>query len=395
MSSVPSTPTKRSQLALAAGLILLTALASHALPFRRVSTDAEEGLVRWPQARPRIEVAFVLDTTGSMSGLIEGAKRKIWTMMNQLADGEPRPEIRVALVAYRDRGDAYVTRLSDLTTDLDAVYATLQGFQAQGGGDTPESVNQALHEAVTRLDWSAGQHVAKTIFLVGDAPPHMDYDQEVRYPATLRLARERGIVVNTVQCGAMPTTTQVWQSIAAAGEGRFARVEQSGGMVAQATPMDEEMALLNEALADTVIAYGDDTTRKEIEDKRDRARRAPPEVAAARLSYFSKAGEAVISGTTDLLDAVKQGMTRLSEVVEEELPGELRAMEPEAREAYVRDQIATRRVLQTRISEVSGRRDAWIKRENARRIEAGEADGFDDEVLETLRALGRSAGVRY
>jgi hypothetical protein len=88
MSAV--TPCKnRKQLALAAGLIVLTALAAQALPFRRVSTDGEDVLITEPQARPRIEVAFVLDTTGSMSGLIEGAKRKIWTMMNQLADSSP------------------------------------------------------------------------------------------------------------------------------------------------------------------------------------------------------------------------------------------------------------------------------------------------------------------
>lgn len=392
----PVGPSKnRKQLALAAGLIVLTALAAQALPFRRVSTDGEDVLITQPQARPRIEVAFVLDTTGSMSGLIEGAKRKIWTMMNQLADGEPRPEIRVALVAYRDRGDAYVTRLSQLTTDLDAVYATLQGFHAEGGGDTPESVNQALHEAVTSLDWSTGQHVAKTIFLVGDAPPHMDYAQEVRYPDTLRIARDRGIVVNTIQCGTMPTTTQVWQTIASSGDGRFARVEQSGGIVALATPMDDELAQLNEALAGTVVAYGDAPMRKEIEDKRERARSAPAEVAAARLSYFSKVGDAVISGSTDLLDAVKKGITQVSELEEDALPGELRAMAPAAREAYVSDQIEIRTKLQAQITEVSGRRDAWVEAENERRAEAGEADAFDDEVLGTLRALGYSAGVHY
>ena len=104
--------------------------------------------------RPRIEVAFVLDTTGSMSGLIDGAKRKIWQVANQLASGKPTPEIRMALVGYRDRGDVYVTRVRDLTADLDAIYAELQAFQADGGGDGPESVNQALHEARTKLSWS-------------------------------------------------------------------------------------------------------------------------------------------------------------------------------------------------------------------------------------------------
>src|SRR3954469_13380196 len=98
--------------------------------------------------KPKVEVVFALDTTGSMGGLIEGAKQRIWSISNQIASGRPTPDLRVGLVAYRDKGDAYVTRVSDLTDDLDAVHAALKGFQAAGGGDTPESVNQALDDAV-------------------------------------------------------------------------------------------------------------------------------------------------------------------------------------------------------------------------------------------------------
>src|SRR5260221_234838 len=86
------------------------------------------------QTGPRVEVAFVLDTTGSMSGLIDGAKRKIWSIANQLASGQPRPVVRIALVAYRDRGDAYVTQVHDLTEDIDAVYAQLSQLAADGRG---------------------------------------------------------------------------------------------------------------------------------------------------------------------------------------------------------------------------------------------------------------------
>src|SRR5580765_6465297 len=100
---------------------------------------------------PEIEVAFVLDTTGSMGGLIQAAKEKIWAIANTLATTKPAPHIKLALVAYRDRGDDYVTRRTDLTDDLDVVYKELMGLQAQGGGDGPESVNQALHEAVTKI----------------------------------------------------------------------------------------------------------------------------------------------------------------------------------------------------------------------------------------------------
>ena len=47
-------------------------------------------------------------------------------------------------MAYRDRGDEYVTKTFDLTNDIDAVYGQLRSFQAAGGGDEPESVNEAL-----------------------------------------------------------------------------------------------------------------------------------------------------------------------------------------------------------------------------------------------------------
>src|SRR2546428_11396543 len=87
-----------------------------------------------PSRPPRVEVAFVLDTTGSMGGLIEGAKRRIWSIARRIGEGRPRPDLRMALVAYRDRGDAYVTRVHDLTADMDAVYRDLMSFQADGGG---------------------------------------------------------------------------------------------------------------------------------------------------------------------------------------------------------------------------------------------------------------------
>src|SRR6266545_6474650 len=60
--------------------------------------------------RPRMEVLFVLDTTGSMSGLIEGAKQKIWSIANEMIRAKPTPELRLGLVAYRDRGDEYMVK---------------------------------------------------------------------------------------------------------------------------------------------------------------------------------------------------------------------------------------------------------------------------------------------
>src|SRR5947207_7980699 len=102
---------------------------------------AAHEIVRRPN-RPRMEVVFVLDTTGSMSGMIAGAKQKIWAIANKLKSADPTPEISFGLVGYRDRGDTYVTKVYGLSDNLDEVYTHLYAFAAEGGGDTPESVNE-------------------------------------------------------------------------------------------------------------------------------------------------------------------------------------------------------------------------------------------------------------
>ena len=123
------------------------------------------------QARPQIEVTFVIDTTGSMSGLIEGAKQKIFSIASRIATGKPTPRLKVGLVAYRDVGDEYVTKRFDLSEDLDTVFTHLRQFQADGGGDSPEHVGRGLGEAVSKMSWSDNRETMKVIFLVGDAPP--------------------------------------------------------------------------------------------------------------------------------------------------------------------------------------------------------------------------------
>src|SRR5262252_8678527 len=173
------------------------------------------------KSKPRIEVCFVLDTTGSMGGLIEGAKQKIWSIANEMASAKPTPELRLGVVAFRDRGDDYVTKDFDLTNDIDAIYGQLQSFQAAGGGDTPESVNEALDDAVRKMSWSPDKGVLKIIFLVGDAPPHMDYANGPKYPDVCREAVKRDLIINTVQCGTLAETTPIWREIAEKAEGSY------------------------------------------------------------------------------------------------------------------------------------------------------------------------------
>ena len=384
-------PSRARHLALFAALLAGTALAAHATSIGRNAGTAFKA----PTIRPIIEVAFVLDTTGSMSGLLEGAKRKIWSIANQMASGEPTPEIRMGLIAYRDRGDAYITRFFDLSTDIDAIYAQLQELSAGGGGDTPESVNQALHEAVERMSWTPGQNVYKVVFLVGDAPPHSDYPNDVSYAKSVRSAREQGIVVNAIQCGSIGATTPIWREIASAGAGRYVAIRQDGGMLAMATPHDEELARLSRALGDTVIAYGAADERAEIDAKRERALAAPSSVAASRLSYLAKSGGHVNSGRADLVDAVREGSVDAKSLDPDSLPEPLRKLSPAEREAYVEQKLELREALKQRIAAVSSKRDDYVSAEQKRLADAGEADGFDQQVLEAIRSQAAAKGISY
>ena len=281
----------------------------------------------------------------------------------------------MGLIGYRDRGDAYVTRVRDLSPDVDGLYGELQQLSAGGGGDGPESVNQALHEAVTHMSWTP--------------------EQDVPYAESVRRARSHGIVVNTVQCGGMTSTASVWQSIAVAGSGRYVAIRQDGGMVAIATPMDDDLARLNRDLADTVIAYGAAEERAEIDDKRRRALEAPAPAAASRLAYMAKTGGRVNSGRADLVDAVKDGLADAASLDEDALPEEMRPMEPSEREAYVSRKLEARNEIQKQIAEISKKRDEYVVAEQDRLAEAGEGDGFDQQVLEAIRTQAAAKGIAY
>src|SRR5204863_1336909 len=132
-STCPSSPFPKEHLMVPRSRLLgrgVLVLVAAALLAGRAAADAPG---QKAVARPKVEVVFCLDTTGSMGGLIAAAKAKVWAISNQIASGKPTPELKVGLVAYRDKGDAYVTQVHDLSDDLDAVYAKLKTFRAQGG----------------------------------------------------------------------------------------------------------------------------------------------------------------------------------------------------------------------------------------------------------------------
>ncbi len=345
-----------------------------------------------------IEVVFVLDTTGSMGGLIDAAKEKIWSIASSMASANNAPDIRMGLVAYRDRGDKYVTRVSDLSDDLDSMYATLMDFEAAGGGDGPESVNQALDDAVNKISWSQERQTYRVLFLVGDAPPHMDYQDDVKYPATLIKAKSKGILVNAIQCGENRSTTRQWQQIAQLGSGRYFQVEQDGSAIAVATPFDGKLATLSAKLDETRLYYG--SAEEKIKQQRKVAAteklHAQASVAsrARRATYnASDSGKKNFLGKGELVDDVTDGRVNMETIDPEMLPKPMRAMAPEEQKAIITQKAKQRQELQQQIDLLSKKRSTFIKE----KIEGseGEKESLDYKLFSAIKDQASKKGLDY
>ena len=349
--------------------------------------------VRRPD-RPRMEVVFVLDTTGSMSGMIAGAKQKIWAIANKLKSADPTPEIRFGLVGYRDRGDAYVTKVFGLSGNLDEVYTHLYSFAAEGGGDTPESVNEALHKAVRDLQWSSDPEVLRVIFLVGDAPPHMDYQDDVKYQKSCKLANERGILINTLQCGRLEGTEEVWREIANLTNGTYAAILQDGGSVKIDTPYDDEIKRINVQLDATIILYGSRAEQANAAANKTVLASLSKEAMSDRSSYFNKSeAGSVIAGKGDLVVEVMNGRESVDKLDEQKLDPKLQAMAPAARQALIAKKIEERRVLQSELAALVARRDAAV----AEKIKdlGGKEGVLELNAFQVLESQAKAKGYEF
>jgi Mg-chelatase subunit ChlD len=385
------------------GVTTATALIAHSLRPTPPPPQPPEPPQQHLPNKPALEMVFVLDTTGSMGGLIEGAKQKIWSIVNEVLQSESRPAVRVGLVAYRDRGDEFVTRILPLTNDLDQVYSTLMNYRAGGGGDTPENVRRALAEGVSDAGWSQSSGgIAQVLFLVGDAPPHEDYQDEPTIDVTVGAASRAGIIINTIQCGSLQDTTPVWQAIANNGQGQYFAIAQDGGVQAVSTPYDKAIAEMGAKLGATYVGYGggggpegllyrNKLNARQAEAERGVAASAPVSAAADRAKNKVLNSEAYVG---DLLQSIENGSLKLDAVREEDLPEELRKLTPDERNQEIGKRLAQRKKLRAEIMSLSKQRDEYISNQRKKQAASTKQTGFDVAVARALKDQMAKKGIK-
>jgi von Willebrand factor type A domain len=304
--------------------------------------------------QPHVDLVIALDVSGSMRGLIDATRVKLWDVVRLLGRAQPQPRVRVGLITfggkYHDAAAGWVRRELDLTTDLDAVSARLFALQARG---SQEYVARTVQTAAREMSWDQDPKALKILFVAGNESA--EQDPRVTLASALAEARQRGLFVNTIYCGRPDEHDAMeWRRVAALGAGEFASIDHRQSAVARITPYDAELGRLSLELSHTYVGYGDGAgvrrANQAAEDKRAAA--DGPQVAAARAA--AKATRAYDNSDWDVVDAYARHHSV------EKLPPEMAAMSDSERAGFVRNKLAAREALQQRIRDLSGKRDAFL-----------------------------------
>jgi hypothetical protein len=337
---------------------------------------------------PKIQMAILLDTSGSMEGLINQARTQLWKIVNELATAKQNgqtPQLQVALYEYGKssipKDEGYLRQIVSLTDDLDAISEELFALKTNGG---KEYCGQVIQAATGGLQWSKGDDDLKLIFIAGNEA----FTQgTVDYKQACSAAIGKGITVNTIFCGPQAEGIRTgWQDGASLADGSFLSIDQNRQVAAIKTPFDKKLAELSGRVNGTFVFFGRRSIRERLAKRQlsqDKAAAESAPAAAAERASFK--GKKQYRSNADLVDAVTSGKVKLKDVKEEELPEELKKLDAKKRDEYIAGKQKERSAIQNEIAKISKQRKAYIAEARRKESESKQNDTLDGAIIESIR----------
>ena len=351
-------------------------------------TSSSEPQTQNHKAPSKIQVAILLDVSGSMDGLIEQAKAQLWNMVNTLGKAEctdkTKPQIELALYEYgrdaNDRAKGFVKQLSPFTNDLDGVSKILFGLTTNGGD---EYCGQVIYTSMDELSWSAAAENYKVIFIAGNE----DFLQgNLHYTKACTRAKEKGIIVNTIYCGDYKTgIAEHWNLAGECGNGSFTNIDQNAKEEDIPTPFDATLVTLNDKLNATYIGYGSDGASNFMRQAEvDKMNSAKKEVFASRTN--AKAQSYLYNNASwDLIDANKADSTYIFKVDKNTLPDSLKKKSTVELKKIINEKAIERGNIQNEILTVNASRSKFIAAERAKAATNNNAATLESAVEKTIK----------
>ena len=182
-----------------------------------------------PSPTNLVQIAFMVDATGSMGDELEFLKMDLKKVINEVQKTNTQLKISTATVFYRDEGDEYVVKHSPFTENINQTTEFISQQRADGGGDFPEAVDKALVQ-LNQLQW---QPEARTriAFLVLDAPPHNKPAVISSIQYSVKTAAASGIkLIPVVASGIDKTTEFLMRFIAMYTNGTYVFITDHSGI---------------------------------------------------------------------------------------------------------------------------------------------------------------------
>jgi len=368
--------------------VILTALCPAAASTAQ-ETSAAAG------AKPLVQIAILLDTSGSMSGLIDQARAELWSIVNQFIRARRNglePELRVALYEYGNDSlpaeAGYIRMIMPLTGDLDRISEELFALTTNGGS---EYCGWVIQQAASDLRWSDSPDDLKIIFIAGNEP----FTQgPVDYRVTCKAAIEKGVIVNTIHCGNETAGIDgEWKNGAVLADGRYLNIDHNRAVVHIDAPQDGLIAELSARLNETYIPYGE-TGGQSLQRQAGQDKNAEEaSVASAVARGVAKSSRNYVNTAWDLVDAVKNNAVKLDDITAEYLPDNMRDMTIEQRKAYVEDQAKKRAGIQQQIQQLNEQREKYVAGEMKKRQPG--ADTLGSAVIHTVIQQAESRNFRF
>ncbi|HAY82638.1 MAG TPA: VWA domain-containing protein [Planctomycetaceae bacterium] len=343
---------------------------------------------RQDAVKRKVQIAILLDNSGSMRGLIDQARSELWRVVNEFVGaklGGVHPDLEVAVYHY---GRPPATQLVPLTDDLDRVSEALFGIPVSGGS---EYCGQVIQKATRELAWSDSNRDLKLIFIAGNEP---FFQGPVDYRAACRDAIERDIVVNTIHCGhGIPSD---WREAARLADGKAINIDHNEVAVHIESPQDKRIAELGIAVNKTYLAFG-------VEGQAAAMRQEAQDANAKKLSLSSsvqrglaKANAYYKNARWDLCDACREGKVDLATIKAEQLPEVMRPMNLQQRRDYVKQMQEKRASIQKEINQLNVARKKYVAQEREKRKQQdGTAQTLDQAVITAIRSQAKGKDLVF
>lgn len=389
---------KRALSCIAVVVFSLAMVRIHAgsLGFRPSESNAAIGESIIPDARRPIDLVVCLDTSGSMTQLIDSARGRLWEIVNELAKAKPTPRLRVGVFTYGSPNlstaeHGWVVRQLDLTDDLDAVYASMMAMTTNGG---EEYVGWVLNDAVQTMSWSTDKNALRIIFVAGNESADQAAARH-NFRTVAEAAVRKGIVINAIYAGNREQgVAEHWADVAEYGHGTFASIDMNQGTIQIPTPQDPVLLKLNAELNATYVTFGSRGRAYQMNQLEQDANAAKLGAQSSSSRVVAKGGGLYVNAKWDLVDASNQEDFRLEDVAEDELPEKMRDMTPKQRQAYVDGMKTAREAIQKKIRKASAKRAAFLA-EAERKAQNDGKTSLDDAIRSAIRKQAGAKGFAF